>query len=165
MTRDDDDFTGRLEGYLDEYLGSTPLPDEARDVIRAQLPSISGTPVLTVSMRFLEMTMHIPPARHGLVAAIASVAAVLGASYVEPWHRWTARLDSSPLPLATPGALPTAASLEPGTYVVANPHRGDDSDPILGCPSSCSDYQVDYVHAAGWLGDSGRARLQAPGST
>ena len=43
MTRDDDDFTGQLEGYLDEYLGSTPLPDEPRDAIRAQLPSIRQT--------------------------------------------------------------------------------------------------------------------------
>ena len=37
MTRNDD-FIGQLEGYLDEYEGSTPLPDEVRDAIRAELP-------------------------------------------------------------------------------------------------------------------------------
>ena len=43
MTRDDD-FIGQLEGYLDQYEGSTPLPDEVRDAIRAELPSTQQRP-------------------------------------------------------------------------------------------------------------------------
>ena len=45
MTRNDD-FIGQLEGYLEEYEGSTPLPNEVRDAIRAQLPFDSTAPGL-----------------------------------------------------------------------------------------------------------------------
>ena len=54
MTRDDD-FIGQLEGYLDEYEGSTPLPDEVRDAIRAQLPSTQQRPAWWPAWRFPEM--------------------------------------------------------------------------------------------------------------
>ena len=37
MTRDE--FIGLLGGYLDEYEGSTPMPEHVRDAIRADLPS------------------------------------------------------------------------------------------------------------------------------
>ena len=97
------------------------------------------------------MTVHIPAARHGLVAAVLVVAAVLGASYLSRGTGGLPDSTRSPLPHATPGALPTAASLEPGTYVVANPHRGDDSDPSLGCPDSCSDYKsITFTLPDGW---------------
>ena len=33
-----DEFIGQLESYLDEYEGSTPLPEDVRDAIRAELP-------------------------------------------------------------------------------------------------------------------------------
>ncbi len=65
MTRDDD-FIGQLEGYLDEYEGSTPLPDEVRDAIRAQLPSTQQRPAWWPARRFPEMNSF---AKFGLAAA------------------------------------------------------------------------------------------------
>ena len=94
MTRDDD-FIGQLEGYLDEYEGSTPLPDEVRDAIRAQLPSINsarpggprgGCPSMNNRLRLG-------------VAAVAVVAAALGYGLMQARrHRTSAQARrSSPI--------------------------------------------------------------------
>ncbi len=144
MTRNDD-FIGHLEGYLDEYEGSTPLPNDARIAIRAQLPMIRQIGLLRGPMRFLTMTMHVPAAaQYGLLAAAVVAAAVLGASFIGRNIGGPPDPTPTPLPVATPGALPAAGSLEPGTYVMANPYV--DADPIFS-----ADYQrITFTMPDGW---------------
>ena len=78
MTRDDD-FIGQLEGYLEEYEGSTPLPNEVRDAVRAQLPSIQQRPAWWPARRFPEMNSMM---KLSLAAAAVVVAALLGYNYL-----------------------------------------------------------------------------------
>ena len=149
MTRNDD-FIGQLEGYLDEYEGSTPLPSDVRNAIRAQLPTTRQVDSLPGPLKFLPMTMHVPAAaRYGLLAAAVVAASVLGASFITRSTGGPPDLTPTPLPVATPGALPAAGSLEPGTYVIDNPYV--DGDPIRSCESGCSDYQrITFTMPDGW---------------
>ena len=78
MTRNDD-FIRQLEGYLDEYEGSTPLPSEVRDAIRAQLPSTTQRPAWWPARRFPEMNNVM---KLSLAAAAVVVAALLGYNYL-----------------------------------------------------------------------------------
>jgi len=145
-----DEFIGQLESYLDQYEGSTPLPESVRYAIRAELPSIRQTP-RGRGLGLLTLTMQMPSAaRYGLLAAAMAAAAVFGAS-------WFGRgigspedaTPTTPPPRVTPVALPSAASLEPGTYVIANPYL--DEDPIRSCDRGCSDYQtITLTVPAGW---------------
>lgn len=76
-----DEFIGRLETYLDEYEGMTPLPDAVRDTVRAELPRTRQARRPRALPRILTMTLQLPPtARYGLVAAAALVVAIIGAS-------------------------------------------------------------------------------------
>ena len=78
MTRDDD-FIGQLEGYLDEYEGSTPLPNPVRDAVRAQLPVTKQIGPVSGLMRDIYMNRSIDtPARWGLVAAVIIGAMIIG---------------------------------------------------------------------------------------
>ena len=74
MTRTDE-FIGQLEDYLDDYEGSTPLPESVRDAIRAELPSTHQRPTWWPARRFPEMNNM---AKLGIAAAAAVVAALLG---------------------------------------------------------------------------------------
>jgi hypothetical protein len=75
-----EDFVGRLESYLDDYEGYTPLPESVRTAVHASLPSVKQTGSEPGPMRFLAMTLQIPaPARYGLVAAALVAAVLLGA--------------------------------------------------------------------------------------
>jgi hypothetical protein len=117
MTRNDD-IIGQLEGYLDEYEGSTPLPHEVRRAIRAQLPSINQRRAWWPSRRFPEMNNS---AKLALAAAAVIVTALLGYSYlVAPNVGDSDPADPSPIPtLVTPDATPPAligGELEAGTY-------------------------------------------------
>ncbi len=114
MTRDDD-FIGQLEGYLDEYEGSTPLPDEVRDAIRAELPSIEQRPAWWPAWRFPEMNSF---AKFGLAAAAVVIAALLGFNYlVAPNIGGPGLDDPSPTPTPSPQALTVSAGeLAAGTY-------------------------------------------------
>ena len=76
MTRDDD-FFGPLEGYLDEYEGSTPLPEDVRNAIRAQLPSSKQRPAWWPGWRFPEMNQAM---RIALASAAVLAVAVIGIS-------------------------------------------------------------------------------------
>ena len=99
MTRDDD-FIGQLEGYLDEYEGSTPLPDEVRDAIRAELPSTQQRPAWWPAWRFPEMNSF---AKFGLAAAAVVIAALLGFNYlVAPNIGGPGLDDPSPTPTPSP---------------------------------------------------------------
>ncbi|MEO7294741.1 MAG: hypothetical protein ABIZ57_01255, partial [Candidatus Limnocylindria bacterium] len=80
MTRQDE-FTAQLEDYLDEYEGSTPLPEDVRNAIRAQLPSIHQRPAWWPARRFPEMNNT---AKLALAAAAVVVAALVGIRYLLP---------------------------------------------------------------------------------
>jgi hypothetical protein len=121
MTRNDD-FIGSLEGYLDEYEGSTPLPNDVRDAIRAQLPSIQQRRATWwPARRFLIMNSAM---RFGLatlvVVAIAAVAIGLVSRGPE-----TGGLDlGDPSPTQSPSTVPTtspsasgAPHLDPGARI------------------------------------------------
>jgi hypothetical protein len=75
------DFIGRLEDYLDEYEGATPLPESVRDAVRAQLPTTKQIGPLSGPMRYPSMIHMSTAAKYGLVAAVVVAAAVLGAAY------------------------------------------------------------------------------------
>ena len=76
-----DEFIGQLEGYLDEYEGSTPLPEDVRDAIRAELPLTRQRPAWWPAWRFPEMNNM---AKLGIAAAAVVVAALLGFRFAGP---------------------------------------------------------------------------------
>ena len=116
MTRHDD-FIGHLEVYLEEYEGSTPLPDDVRDVIRAQLPSIHQRPAWWPVPRFPEMNNVM---KLSLAAAAVVVAALLGYNYlVAPNIGGPSLGDATPSPTANPTPMPALNGqdpLPPGRY-------------------------------------------------
>jgi hypothetical protein len=127
MTRQKD-FIGRLEDYLDEYEGPTPLPESVRDAVRAQLPITKQIGPLSGPMRYPSMFNLPLAARYGLAAAILVAAAVVGAAYFGGG-------DNVGGGGATPTAAPTPELLEPtsrfdqdrelraGTYTAELPAR------------------------------------------
>jgi hypothetical protein len=111
MTRNDD-FTRRLENYLDEYEGVTPLPDAVRAAIRAELPHTKQIGPIPGLSRFSRMTLQLPvSARYGLAAAAVLAAVVVGASIVggrgsvgdkgNPAHSSAATASPTATPAAT----------------------------------------------------------------
>lgn len=117
MTRDDD-FIVQLEGYLDEYEGSTPLSDDVRDAIRAQLPLTQQRPAWWPGWRLPEMNRALTFA---LAAAAVMVIAFLGIRFLGPGSNVGG-------PEATPSPTPIAQSfpnggpnLAPGRYAVDDP--------------------------------------------
>lgn len=116
MTRTDE-FFGELEGYLDDYEGSTPLPEAVRDAIRAELPSTHQRPSWWPARRFPEMNTM---AKLGIAAAVV-VVALLGYSYfVVPNVGAPAPSDPAPTPTAEPSHPPPedGQALNPGTYTL-----------------------------------------------
>jgi hypothetical protein len=111
MTRNDD-FIGQLEDYLDEYQGSTPLPGDVRNAIRAKLPSTNQRPAWWPARRFPEMNST---AKLALAAAAVVVAAFLGVRFLLPADVGIGGPDPTPTPSPTPSAL-SGTDLEPGTY-------------------------------------------------
>jgi hypothetical protein len=117
MTRTDE-FIGQLEGYLDDYEGSTPLPEPVRDAIRAELPSTRQRPAWWPTRRFPEMNNM---AKLGVAAAALVAAALLGYTYlVAPNVGGPSVADPSPSPTLdpTPPPPPPEGNLDPGTYTL-----------------------------------------------
>jgi hypothetical protein len=117
MTRNDD-FIGQLQGYLDEYEGSTPLPNEVRDAIRAELPSIQQRPAWWPARRFPSMNNT---AKLAFGAAAVLVVALLSFTYFVAPNVGGPGLGD-PLPTAAPTPTPRpmdGETLEPGTYALA----------------------------------------------
>jgi len=83
MTRDDA-FIGLLEGYLDGYEGTTPLPESVRDALREQIVTTKQMRPLPGPMRYLSMITLPAPARYGAVAALAIAAVFIGAYALGP---------------------------------------------------------------------------------
>jgi hypothetical protein len=113
MTRNDD-FIGQLEGYLDEFEGSTPLPSEVRDAIRARLHSTQQRPAWWPAWRFSQRPSI---AKLGLAAAAVAVAALLGFNYLVAPNIGGPVATPTPTPIPPP--LPQSGILDPGTYTLA----------------------------------------------
>lgn len=113
MTRNDD-FIGQLEGYLEEYEGSTPLPNEVRDAIRAQLLSTHQRPAWWPVRRFPEMNNT---AKLALAAAAVVVAAFLGIRFMLPGEG-----PGAPGPTPTPTPSPRALTVNDGV-MEAGPYQ------------------------------------------
>ena len=122
MTRTDD-FIGQLESYLDEYEGSTPLPEDVRDAIRADLPSTHQRPAWWPARRFPEMNNMM---KLGLATAGVVVAALLGYNYLLAPNVGGPGIDDPlPTPTPTPAAMSGGEVLEPGTYRLTAPADAD----------------------------------------
>ena len=129
MTREDQ-FIERLEGYLDDYEGHTPLPVVVRDAIRAQLPTTRQVSPRSGPIGRLNMSLAMPtPARFGLLAAVVVAAAALGVAFLNGGDNVGTR--STPSPTRSPATLiepegsgQDLTELPAGTYYV------DDSFPV-----------------------------------
>lgn len=118
MTRDDD-LIRRLEDYLDEYDGTTPLPERVRDALHAALPRTRQAPARRGPLGVLTMASASSTVRLGVAAAAVVAAVVLGAAVLNgsrgdlvggpPTAAPTA--VPTPTPTPTPTAAPTATPL------------------------------------------------------
>ncbi len=123
MTRESD-FMDVLKDYLDEHEGHTPLPVEAREAVRARLPSITQRPAWWPTRRQPPMNTYL---KFSLAAAAVAVVAVLGFNYIatptgtvntgaggddaSPSSTTASQPTSTPIP-----RLAASGPLEAGTY-------------------------------------------------
>ena len=143
MTRDDA-FIGLLEGYLDDYEGTTPLPESVRDALREQIVTTKQIRPLPGPMRYLSMITLPAPARYGAVAALAIAAVLIGAYALGP----RGNIGGTPVPEPTPTPRPFAdasGSLEPGRYV-----------------STIDSIEISYTVPAGWKREPSGPELMGP---
>jgi len=137
MTRNDD-FIDHLEDYLDEYEGSTPLPEDVRNAIRAQLPSTKQRPAWWPGWRFPEMNQAM---RIALASAAVVAVAVIGFSLFRGMNVGGPDLTGpSPSPSPEPAVL-TDGPLEAGTYTTTPFPSPDDA------------IQFTFTVPDGWTGD------------
>lgn len=143
MTRDDA-FIGLLEGYLDDYEGSTPLPESVRDYVREQIVTTKQIRPLPGPMRYLTMITLPAPVRYGAVAALAIGLVLVGAYALGPPDNIGGTTDPEPTP--TPRPFEDASgSLEPGRYV-----------------SSIDSIEISYTVPAGWIREPTAPELRGP---
>jgi|APFre7841882724_1041349.scaffolds.fasta_scaffold00925_5 hypothetical protein len=127
MTRDND-MIRRLEEYLEEYDGTTPLPGRVRDAIHAALPRTRQAPAYRGPMGVLTMVSRSSAAWLGVAAAAIVAAVVLGAAFL-------GRADgpavggpaptSTPAPTATPAAETVSLSSAPAAACFPEATTGD----------------------------------------
>ena len=129
MTREDQ-FIGRLEGYLDDHEGHTPLPAVVRDAVRAQIPTTRQVSARSGSLGRLNMSLALPtPARYGLLAAVVVAAAALGVSFLSGAPKDDVGTDPTPSPqtpsapslIQPEGATQGASEISAGRYYVEDP--------------------------------------------
>lgn len=100
-----------------------------------------------------------------MAAAAVLVVAFLGIRFLAPGTNLGGPQPTpSPMVTATPGELPAAATLAPGTYFVHNPYS--DQDPVRSCESGCADYRrITFTLPAGWATSDGLVykQLDQPG--
>ncbi len=114
MTRDDD-FIGRLEGYLEDYEGSTPLPQAVRAAVRAELPSTHQRPGWWPARGPVMSSF----AKIGIAAAAVGVAALVGFNYfIGPNIGGPEDPTPSPSPAAAQPFPAGPSILEPGRYTI-----------------------------------------------
>ena len=116
MTRNDQ-FIGQLESYLEDYEGSTPLPEGVRDAIRAEVPTIHQRTAWWPARRLPTMNNIM---RLALATAAVAVAAVVGYSYFSGGNVGGPSIDDpSPTVEATPAALRLSEGpIEAGRYTL-----------------------------------------------
>jgi hypothetical protein len=102
-----DDFIGRLEAYLDEFDGATPLPDHVRDAIHAELPGIRQVRSDAGPRRLLTMLSNSAQARWGLAAA-AIVVSILAGGIILGNRGNQQGIIAAPTPTPTAAPTPTA---------------------------------------------------------
>ena len=110
-----DDFTDHLERYLEEYPGSTPLPEHVRDAVRARLPS-------TRQRRIVAGNQWV---RIALASAAVAAVVIVGITFIRDGAvgdpaPGTPRATAAPTSSRPPLSVVTG-SLEPGTYVAGDP--------------------------------------------
>jgi hypothetical protein len=137
-----DGFIGRLESYLDEYEGVTPLPDAVRDAIRAELPNTKQTGPVRGLSRIKTMTFQIPaPARYGLAAAAIAAAVAIGANVFSQ--------GGTGGPSATPTATPAQSASGPMSLVDSpTPDNLPAGDYFIDLPAYPA--RIDFELPAGW---------------
>ena len=148
MTRNDD-FIERLEGYLDEYEGMTPLPDGVRDAIRAELPRTKQAGAVSGLARFLIMTRSLPAlARYGLAAAAVVVVVLLGASFI---GRAPVGAPPSPTPSPSASVAATATATDPGPWSLLDaPRSGNMPAGDYYLDISAYPARIDFSVPDGW---------------
>lgn len=142
-----DEFIERLENYLDEYEGVTPLPDAVRHAIRAELPRTKQSGPPRGLSRFLSMTLQLPAsARYGLAAAVVLAAALIGASFL---GRDGSVGGPSASPSSSPSSIPSASADGPWD-LLDSPRTGDlpAGDYYLDHPAFPA--RIDFSLPEGW---------------
>ncbi len=116
MTRDPD-FIGLLEEYLDDFDGSTPLPDASREFVRAQVPSIAQRAAWWPARRTPEMNATL---RIFLAGAAVVVVALLAIRYLVPGGGVGTPAAPTPTVAPTPSPSREAASIVIGQGFLAH---------------------------------------------
>jgi hypothetical protein len=121
MTRDSG-FIDFLEEYLDEHEGQTPLSDDARSAIRAELPSIRQRPAWWPGWRSPEMNTT---AKFVLGVAAAALTAAVGFTMLNGGGNVGGPDPSTPDPTSSSSPSPVAAlagqpDLVAGRYAIAS---------------------------------------------
>jgi hypothetical protein len=121
MTRTDD-FTDLLETYLEEYEGSTPLPDAVRDTVIGALPSTRQHRLRWGPPRRTVLRMDAPLAL-ALASAAVIVAAIVGIGLLQAPNIGgpDASAQPSPSPEAAPLSEWAGRPLAAGDYLVDEP--------------------------------------------
>jgi len=137
-----DGFIGRLESYLDEYEGVTPLPDAVRDAIRAELPSTKQTGPARGLSGIQTMTLQIPaPVRYGMAAAAIAAAVLIGVNVFSQ--------GGTGGPSATPTATPAQSASGPMSLVDSpTPDTLPAGDYFIDLPAYPA--RIDFELPAGW---------------
>ena len=120
-----DEFIGQLESYLDDFEGSTPLPEDVRDAIRAELPLTRQRPAWWPARR--PPTMN-NAAKLTLAAAAVVVAALLGFRFLVP-GTGLGGPGPTPTPTPEPRALVQGA-LGPGFFTTEFVTESPVTDPV-----------------------------------
>lgn len=158
MTRKDE-LTERLETYLDEYEGVTPLPDVIRHAVRAELPKRRQARPRIGLARFTIMSNSM---RIGLAAVFLAIAALVGYSLY-------GNNVGTPSGTETPSASPTAAPSSDAALPVGLQHTyfGPSREipgavPGTGAALLISDSEFEFITNLGKL-FTAHATLAAPG--
>ena len=115
-----DDFIGRLEEYLDDFDGATPLPGHVRDAIHAELPWTHQARPATGPRRLLIMLSDTSArARWGITAAAIVVAVIVGGAFLSNQNP-QGTVGAPAAPTAAPTPAPTATPTPtPSTLAMA----------------------------------------------
>ena len=143
--RHNDEFIGRVEDYLVEFDGATPLPGRVIDAIHAELPrtrQVNASPGLLRMPPMLSRISSRSPRRFDTIAklgvtAVAVVAiGVVGLTVLRPAQPGGVGGQPIPSPIGQPSLAATAAPMSTPTAVdgwICESQARDRFDTILGC--------------------------------